>query len=662
MHQTPVATDSGSQRAARAPEGQRTNGRSASESMRCPASRAVRDRLRAMAADLVSAWRAGGAPAEVRTAAGLRGVAETLVQRAQASPEHVGWTMVTIVSEFWRDRLAVTAAGRRLLLLPDCPCATAALDTSKRADSRRSDEPPADASRSPGVPLVCGPDCGIATIWAAARDVGWVVEPVGRAVAGIGGLMTGQYDGVLGIARLSDLEKAFGMLPAFALPIAAVPFEPAARSAPPREAGRPGQDGLSAAVASEPGHRAGRGCGAAMAAAAIDVDWVLRLLGVAGGEAAPVGDYLPLLHEAAGMFTAERLADMADRLAIGPVFGGLTPAARRVLPLEATAAMAGEFLVRGGKFLRPFICLAAHDAVLADRDAPPAGRSVAAGNRDAVRTAALAIEVFHKASLVHDDIEDGDEMRYGRPTLHVERGVPAAINAGDYLVGLGYRLVATLPGVASDTLRDVVAILADAHLRLAQGQGAELAWRDGGDKGLLPDEALAIYGLKTSPAFEAALAMGIRLAGVEPSRAGAIGAYSLHVGTGFQVLNDLKDWNGDFENDRRAAGDLLGGRPTVMWALAMERLTAADGARLRDVARAAGRPAAADADVAAAVAEARRLYQIAGVFERASRIVTEQRSLAAAAAASCRGRRLREVLEFLLDLAVPEPVAAACDA
>jgi geranylgeranyl pyrophosphate synthase len=239
--------------------------------------------------------------------------------------------------------------------------------------------------------------------------------------------------------------------------------------------------------------------------------------------------------------------------------------------------------------LRPFITLAAFDAVAADRKAASDGRKPEnLPSRDSVKAAAVAIEVFHKASLVHDDIEDGDQMRYGRPTLHVERGVPFAINVGDYLVGLGYRIISRLPGVEPLIQRDSVSLLADAHVRLAKGQGAELWWRDATDKRLSPAESLEIYGLKTSPAFEAAVAMGIRLAGVEPEKAGAIRRYSLHVGTGFQILNDLKDWSGDLENDRRAAGDLLGGRPTLMWALAMERLTAADAQRLRDVAAQAG--------------------------------------------------------------------------
>ena len=315
--------------------------------------------------------------------------------------------------------------------------------------------------------------------------------------------------------------------------------------------------------------------------------------------------------------------------------------------------MATDFLTRGGKFLRPFICLAAHDAVRADL-----GNDEKTSARESAKAASVAIEIFHKASLVHDDIEDQDLMRYGRPTLHVEHGVPAAINAGDYLLGLGYRIVAGLPGLDAATLRDLVAILADAHVRLAKGQGAELWWRDGGDKRLMPGEALTIYGLKTSPAFEAAVAMGIRMAGIQPVEAGDIGAYSLHVGTGFQVLNDLKDWSGDLENNRRAAGDLLGGRPTVMWALALERLTEGDADRLQQLAQTAGRDDADEATIIAAVAEVRRLYAKAGVFDRAAALVAEQRALAAAAAATCRLRRLRDVLEFLLDLAVPELAAA----
>ena len=572
-----------------------------------------------MASDLVASWKAEGMPPAARSAAGLRSHAESLVRRAAGAPQHVGWTMVAIVSEFWRDRLAVGPGGRRLLLLPDCP--------SCDADA-------ATAVQPEGVPRTCGPSCGIATLWAAARDSGWAVESTSRAVSAIGALLTGQYDGVLGVARLADLEKAFAMLPAFALPIAAVPCEL------PTSAPRPTAP-----------------CAEALASAAIDVEWVLGLLGVAGGSSAPVGDYLPLLREAAGMFAPEALQGLDERLRLGGELGAATAPTIDCSPLDATAAMSGEFLTRGGKFLRPFVTLAAFDAVAADlRDdgrTVPAAAGYAADPslvRDSARAAAVAIEVFHKASLVHDDIEDDDAMRYGRATLHVERGVPAAINVGDHLLGVGYRIISGLPGLDPGTLRDVVAILADAHVRLARGQGAELWWRDARDKRLSADEALAIYGLKTSPAFEAAVAIGVRLAGVAPRDAGALDRYALHVGTGFQVLNDLKDWGGDLENDRRAAGDLLGGRPTLLWALALERLTGTAGARLHAAATLARGPG----DAGALLAEVRALYDEAGVVSRAQEIAQEQRQKAAEAVAGCRLRRLREVLEFLLDLAVPE--------
>jgi len=588
----------------------------------CPPTRGLRSRLRAMAADLVASWRADGIPAAVRSPSGLRAAAEVLVRRASADPVHVGWTMVTIVSEFWRGRIASAPAGRKLLLLPDCPCVAAAHDVAT-------------------TPATCGPACGIATLWAAARDSGWVVESTRQAVGAIGSLLTGQYDGILGVAGLRDLEKAFAMLPAFSLPVAAVPCEDVGPAA---------------------------SCEASLSAAAIDVDWALGMLGLGGGEPMPVGDYLPLFREAAQLFTPDGLADLSARVGAEPRFGlggpGGPATEAGIAPLDAAAEFGGGFTTRGGKFLRPFLCLAAFDAVVSDlRESATGRRPAAAGDRDGVRdsakAAALAIEVFHKASLVHDDIEDDDRVRYGRPTLHVECGVPSAINVGDYLLGVGYRIIAGLPGVDAGTVRDVVGILASAHVRLARGQGAELWWRDVGGRSLAVTEALEIYGLKTSPAFEAAVAIGIRMAGVTPAEAGAIDRYALHVGTGFQVLNDLKDWAGDVENDRRAAGDLLGGRPTLLWALALERLPAADVARLQALAAEAGAADADEAAVGRCLTEARRLYEQADVFGRASAIAGEQRSLAAAALASCRLRRLRDVLEFLLDLAVPAAASPA---
>ena len=581
-----------------------------------PPSKEVRERLRALSADMVASWSCEGLPADVKLHDGLRKKAQELVVRADADISFIGWTMVTILSEVWRYRIASTAAGQRLLLLPDCPLAQ-------------------DSAKDEGCPSVCGPSCGIGTIWSAAHDSGWVVDSTRNAASAIGSLLSGQYQGILGVARLKDLEKAFGMLPAFSFPVAAVPYQDA----------------------DESGNIEGT-CDQALLNAGIDVEWVLSLLGVAGGSPGPVGDYLPLLREASELFSEESIAELADRYHLGDGFGSSSRDRDGKMcgtkdSLSVTAHLAGEFLGRGGKFLRPFVTLAAFDALRADLGDKRQDSSSPAVSRETARAAAVSIEIFHKASLVHDDIEDGDTSRYGRPTVHVEHGTPAAINIGDYLVGAGYRLIAGLEG-PSGLRSDLLAILSDAHVRLARGQGAELWWRDADDE-VTSAESLEIYGLKTSPAFEAAVAMGIRLAGLQPHDPLSVSRYSLHVGTGFQVLNDLKDWQGDLENDRRVAGDVLGGRPTVMWALALENLDSDGNDELLKIKTACSdQRIEAGAGTAAAIQAARRLYRKAGVFSKAAAIVANERKLAADAIRDCGYSRLREVLEFLLDLAVPQ--------
>ena len=214
---------------------------------------------------------------------------------------------------------------------------------------------------------------------------------------------------------------------------------------------------------------------------------------------------------------------------------------------------------------------------------PPLQRSL-----PSVRRAALSIETFHKASLVHDDIEDDDAFRYGQLAVHRRFGLPTAINVGDYLIGLGYRLLSKhdpADPVDPAVRADVVDALAAAHLRLSEGQGAELLWRDTKDRRLQPLDALKIYALKTSPAFEAALTCGIRMAGDVTPYVEAIRTFSRNLGVAFQILNDLNDWIGDTNNKLSLGSDVVGGRPTLLWALALQGLDASDQQRLLELAK-----------------------------------------------------------------------------
>ena len=112
-----------------------------------------------------------------------------------------------------------------------------------------------------------------------------------------------------------------------------------------------------------------------------------------------------------------------------------------------------DWLQEGGKRLRPFVTLAAYAVARHGAAVLDCGDRTGEMIPPPVRRLALAIEALHKASLVHDDIEDDDEFRYGRPTLHRVHGVGQAINIGDYLIGLGYRLIAGETGFLGGGLR-----------------------------------------------------------------------------------------------------------------------------------------------------------------------------------------------------------------
>jgi len=231
--------------------------------------------------------------------------------------------------------------------------------------------------------------------------------------------------------------------------------------------------------------------------------------------------------------------------------------------------------------------------------------------------------------------------------------VPTAINVGDYLIGLGYRLVsrdtASLgPAVAADIMNG----FADAHMRLAEGQGAELTWRDGAEKTLAPLDALKIYALKTAPAFEAALLAGARLAGETTQLEEPIKQFSKHLGIAFQILNDLKDWQGDSDNKVAAGGDLIGGRPTVLWALACEG--ASDDDRLR-LAQLAGGEASSFESLHAA----QQIYEAAGAFDKAHRMVDKYQERAEAVADAVDCDALRRLLYYLVDTLLERPASTA---
>ena len=284
----------------------------------------------------------------------------------------------------------------------------------------------------------------------------------------------------------------------------------------------------------------------------VDEDWVDQMVRTPfEGSSPQTRSYLHLMRAANEMLEPDTLDKLVPRIR-----SGQSPDH----PIARTESLAYEFLAAGGKHSRPFMTMAVYDAVTEAAATLADGDRVIAEFPDHVKRTAITIETFHKASLVHDDIEDNDAFRYGRETLHRQHGIPTAINVGDFLVSLGYRLVAEdRNAMGSDAAADILAYLADCHGRLCEGQGAELIWRDALDKNLKPIDALKVYALKTSPAFEAAIYCGLRLAGPCGEYLPFVKLFSRNLGVAFQILNDIKDWEKDPEKNDVVGMDLLGG-------------------------------------------------------------------------------------------------------
>ena len=180
-----------------------------------------------------------------------------------------------------------------------------------------------------------------------------------------------------------------------------------------------------------------------------------------------------------------------------------------------------EFCGRGGKRLRPRLCLAAFAA--------------AGGSSDDAGIAAVceAVECFHKASLIHDDIQDCDEERYGKPTVWKEHGVAIAIAAGDWLVARGYQLIA---GSGFKNSIGMMKATVASHVALCEGQGDDLL--NPQPATLSTETYLSICERKTGEAFALAAELGALAAGADgaPYR-----RYGLDFGILFQVRDDMSD-------------------------------------------------------------------------------------------------------------------------
>ena len=521
----------------------------------------------------------------------LEAHARELLEERGLNEKFLGFAAVMVGNAVWRKQFLATPFERRLLLLPHC---------LKHAEGcpAEYDEFGLDCEK-------CGA-CSIADYKVTAEKLGYKVLVAEGSPIVLKIIVSGYVDGILGVACLNVLEKAIDKVLVAGVPSYAVPLH-----------------------------------SGDCKNTTLDETWIWEVLDRYEPLTGPKRDsYIPLLRTAEHLFESDRL----DKIVPPPTPGGFAA-------VKQTAEVGRDYLARGGKRFRPFITLAAHDAATG-------GKALTAKEGEiefplAVSRAAVAIEAFHKASLIHDDIQDGDEHRYGRPAPHVTHGVGRAINFGDWLIGLGYKLLAGTGKAAGE----LTAAMADAHGKLCDGQGAEMAWRadvseKAADLTFSPLDALQVYALKTSPAFEAALLAGLRLAGpVSDATKEAVSKFARQAGVGFQIRNDLADWRGDADNKLAAAGDAAALRPTVLLALALQKATEQERFAVGEWLN--------STDAAALnVGRLRRLFERHGVFDTAEALVEKCRERAAAVAEEVSPEPLRDLLLFLSDtlLADDEPV------
>ena len=209
-----------------------------------------------------------------------------------------------------------------------------------------------------------------------------------------------------------------------------------------------------------------------------------------------------------------------------------------------------EYIVAGGgKRLRPALLLLA-------RGAAGEGR---AGGRDAgeARLAlAAVVEFIHTATLLHDDVVDESQLRRGRRTASAAFGNAAAVLVGDFLYSRAFQMMVELGDMR------VMRVLADATNAIAAGEVMQLIASHDPEV----DEAryLDVIRRKTAKLFEAAARLGGILAGGPPALEDGLAAYGMHLGTAFQLIDDVLDYSGDAAAIGKSLGDdLAEGKPTL---------------------------------------------------------------------------------------------------
>lgn len=222
----------------------------------------------------------------------------------------------------------------------------------------------------------------------------------------------------------------------------------------------------------------------------------------------------------------------------------------------------------GGKRHRPLICFAACMAV--------------GGDVELATSAAAAIEHFHTAALIHDDIADEAELRRGEPCLHLTEGTGLAINMGDLALTLVNGTVMNDPALSGDVKIRVVSELITMTRRTVEGQALDIGWARDGRYDITPEDYLVMATHKTAHYSGAVpLAIGAIVGGGTEAEIEALRNYGLDTGLAFQIQDDLLNLIGTEESTKKDfRNDITEGKRTLVVVHALQNLENGDRERL----------------------------------------------------------------------------------
>jgi geranylgeranyl diphosphate synthase, type II len=212
----------------------------------------------------------------------------------------------------------------------------------------------------------------------------------------------------------------------------------------------------------------------------------------------------------------------------------------------------------GGKRIRPILVLLSCEAFVGD-------------SANAIN-AAIAVEILHNFTLVHDDIMDNANTRRGKDTIHKKWDVNAAILVGDELIGLSYR---SLLRSKTNNIASVVQVFTDGVIEVCEGQALDKEFEESTDVSL--DDYITMIRKKTAELLKTSAIMGAIIGNADENGIKSIAAYSENIGLAFQIQDDLLDVIADEgEFGKKIGGDILEKKKTYLYLRALEILEGKD--------------------------------------------------------------------------------------